>query len=105
LKASLASVPKFDLEALLVAAINIRRANLVYPYDSPSASFSCLLPARQSEYIARLTVKASADLLKGLEVDPECLALLQPPQRRVTHARFLCQPVEGLPLLFQQLVK
>jgi len=56
---------------------------------------------RQCQYVAWLALKHAANLLQRDEIQPESLAFLQSPQRRVTDAGLFCQPIKR-PTLFCQ---
>src|ERR1043165_4373439 len=78
--------------------------NIFTTSTSCASLLAALFLVRQLQHITRLTTERPADLLQGREIDAHRPARLQPPQRRVADARFLRQPVESPPALFQQLI-
>ncbi len=58
----------------------------------------------QRQYVARLTLEHAAHLLQRIEIQPEGLTLLQPPQRCVADAGLFCQPIKCPTLLRQYFI-
>ena len=65
---------------------------------------SVFLLVRQRQYVAGLAFEHAAHLLKRIEIQAECLAFLQTPQRRVADTGLFCQPIECPALLGQYFV-